>query len=358
MANFVEKENIFLRIAKYLIPWKGDKPSEIFRKVIFLAAAAVLIVSLVMIISFYGGTAVDTKLNESISEIYHGSATVTVDQKKQEELAEEYPEVNEKFLPLLEQNEDVIGWITVGDEEDPYIDYVVVQGDDNDYYLDHNLNGEYSKTGTVFADYREKITAEYTPANIILYGHNVVTGEYFAKLTRYFNYRYGEDAGLDWYKKYPTITFNTLYRDKTYKIFAGILVNTEEEDGEVFYYLQGRKFGTKAEFDNYVAQILDRTTFYTDVDLQYGDNLLTLSTCILDYGIDCRWVIFAREVREGEDPTVDVDKAYENPDPLYFDYYYNVYGGSWGGRKWDPAMIFDYSYTTESDDSSDDSDDQ
>ena len=127
-------------------------------------------------------------------------------------------------------------------------------------------------------------------------------------------------------------------------------MNTQEEDGEVFYYLQGRKFGNKAAFDDYVAQILDRTTFYTDVDLQYGDNLITLSTCILDYGIDARWVIFGREVREGEDPTVDVSKVYENPDPLYFDYYYRVFGGSWGGRKWDPAMIYDYSYTTTSDD--------
>lgn len=347
MANFVEKENIFLRIAKYLIPWKGDKPAEIVRKVIFLAAAVVLVVSLATIIAFFGGNAMDSRLNNQISEIYHGTASVTIDEVKQEQLAKEYPEVNEKFLPLLEQNEDVIGWITMGDPDDPFIDYVVVQGDDNDFYLDHNLNGEYSKTGTVFADYREKITPEYTPANTILYGHNVQSGEYFAKLTRYFNYRsvnYGSSDGLEWYKKYPTITFNTLYKDSTYKIFAGMLVNTDEKDGEVFYYLQGRKFSNKAEFDDYIAQILDRTTFYTDVDLKYGDNLITLSTCILDYGINARWVIFGREVREGEDPTVDVSKAYENPDPLYFDYYYNVYGGSWGGRKWDEDMIYDYHY--------------
>lgn len=347
MANFVEKENIFLRIAKYLIPWKGDKTPEIIRKVIFLAAAVVLAVSLVTIFTFLGGNAQDQRLNNQISEIYHGTASVTIDDVKQEQLAEEYPEVNEKFLPLLEQNEDVIGWITMGDPENPFIDYVVVQGDDNEYYLDHNLNGEKNIGGTIFADYREKITPEHTPANTILYGHNVQSGEYFAKLTRYFNYRsisYGSDTGLDWYRKYPTITFNTLYKDSTYKIFAGMLVNTDEKDGEVFYYLQGRKFNNKAEFDNYVAQILDRTTFYTDVDLKYGDNLITLSTCILDYGINARWVLFGREVREGEDPTVDVSKAYENPDPLYFDYYYNVYGGSWGGRKWDPDMIYDYSY--------------
>ena len=124
MANFVEKESIFLRIAKYLIPWKGDKTAEIVRKVIFLAAAVVLIVSLVTIIAFYGGEAKDNKLNQQISDIYHGSTTVTVDQKKQDELAEEYPEVNEKFLPLLEQNKDVIGWITMGDPDDPFIPLV------------------------------------------------------------------------------------------------------------------------------------------------------------------------------------------------------------------------------------------
>lgn len=162
MANFVEKENIFLRIAKYLFPWKGDKPAEIIRKCIFLGAAVVLIVSLVMIISFYGSTAQDNRLNEQISSLYHGSASVTIDPVKKDELVKEYPEVNEEFLPLLEQNKDVIGWITMGDEDSPFVDNVVVQGDDNEYYLDHNLNGDYSKTGTVFADYREKITAENT----------------------------------------------------------------------------------------------------------------------------------------------------------------------------------------------------
>ena len=106
MANFVEKENIFLRIAKYLFPWKGDKPAEIIRKCIFLGAAVVLIVSLVMIISFYGSTAQDNKLNEQISSLYHGSASVTIDPVKKDELVKEYPEVNEEFLPLLEQNKE------------------------------------------------------------------------------------------------------------------------------------------------------------------------------------------------------------------------------------------------------------
>ena len=349
MANFVERESVLLRIAKYLFPCKGDKPAEIVRKIIFLCAAVVLIVSLCCIIVSAVNKMDDTHLNDELSEIYHsmGSTTVQIDTVKKEQLQEEYPEVQEQFLPLLEINEDVIGWITIGDEDDPVIDYVVMQGDDNSYYLTHNYKGESSVSGAIFADYHDPITAESQPANIILYGHNMVSGEYFAKLTRYNNYKVSGSMGLSFYEQYPTITFSTLYKTSTYKIFAGMLVNTRESEGEVFNYIGQRNFSSKSEFDEYCASILDRTTFYNpDVNLKYGDNLLTLSTCTFDYdsSLQFRWVVFAREVREGESEEVDVSRAYENPDPLYFDYYYSIYGGEWGGRKWPADMIQGYSY--------------
>lgn len=347
MANYVEKENVFLRIAKYLIPWKGDKPGEIIRKIVFLVAAIVLVVSLCSILSFMGGTQQDERHSEEIKQLYEqGKTQVSIQDEKQQEIIETSPEINKDFLPLLEKNEQVIGWLTIGDPDNPLISEVVMQGEDNEYYLDHNLYGEHSIRGLIFADYREPITADRTPANTILYGHNMASGEAFGRLTRYLNVRYNTDYGLDFYKANPTFTFNTLYKNSTYKIFAGIVVNTEAKDGEVFYYIRGRKFATKSEFDEYVAKLLDRTLFFTDVDVKYGDNLITLSTCLLDYGknIDARWVLFGREVRPGESPEVDVSKAYKNPDPLYFDTHYKIYGGEWGGRKWDASRIFDYSY--------------
>lgn len=358
MANYVEKENIFLRIAKYLIPWKGDKPTELIRKIIFLASAIVLVVSLCSLISYEVGRARDNRDNEDLSNLYHGSVSSTaeaegagtanieldIDTGRHEETTEAEPEILPEFLPLLEINEDIVGWITMGNEDAPFIDYVVVQGDDNDFYLDHNYKKESNLGGSIFADYREEISADSEPANIILYGHNMASGEYFHKVTNYFNTKPGRDkTDISFYQKYPTFTFSTLYEKYTYKIFGGMLVHTEKKNGEVFYYLRGRNFGTKSEFDEYIAAILDRSSFYTDVDLQYGDRLMTLSTCILDYGDwDMRWVLFARRVREGENPTVDVSKAYYNPDPLYFDAYYNYFGGSWGGRKWPSEMIYGY----------------
>lgn len=367
MANFKEKEkdNVFMRIVKYLIPWKGDKPVDIFRKIIFVVSAVVLIVSLVHLITYYAGVASDNKKNESLSDLFHGgeqsqtveadddivggSTTVDIDtgsDSGNDTTDEKEPEIMDQFLPLLEINEDIVGWISMGDEDDPFIDYVVVQGDDNDFYLDHNYMKEKNVGGSIFADYRHDLSAGNEPANTILYGHNMASGEYFGKVPRYFNYKPGQESqGIEFYKTYPTFTFSTLYEKHTYKIFGGMMVNTQTSEGEVFYYLNGREFNTKAEFDDYVAQILDRSTFYTDVDLKYGDHLITLSTCIMDYGEwNLRWVLFGRRVREGEDPTVDVSKAYANPDPLYFDAYYRVYGGQWGGRKWPAEMIFDYSY--------------
>lgn len=346
MANFVEKENLLIRIRNYLLPCKGDKTGEIIRKIVFLAAVVALITSLVILINYKINLANDTRNNEKLSEIYHGNGTtVQITDEKKEQLQKEYPEVLDEFLPLLEKNKDVIGWINIPGSY--IIDYVVLQNEDNSYYLNHNYLGNESIAGSIFADYHVPIKSDSQPANIILYGHNMKSGEYFGTLPYYFSMpQYGD---ISYYKDHPTIEFSTLYEKSTYKIFAGILTNTEEAAGEVFKYHMVYNFTNKSEFDEFCANILDRTSFYNpDVDLKYGDDLLTLSTCMFgNYGgntADPRWVIFARKVREGEDASVDVSKAYSNPDPLFYDLYYDIYGGKWGGRKWPADMIQGYSY--------------
>ena len=205
-------------------------------------------------------------------------------------------------------------------------------------------------------DYHTPITAEEQPANIVVYGHNMASGEYFGKLPYYFNYSWSNNNpdDISFYQQYPTITFSTLYKTSTYKIFGGMLVNTEKEAGKVFKYHMKRTFKDKADFDNYCAEILDRSTFINpDVNLKYGDNLLTLSTCRFGYGdADLRWFIFARETSEGESPEVDVSKAYANPSPKFYDLYYELYAGkwlgdtkvpdSWQGRGWKEDIIADF----------------
>lgn len=340
MANYTEKtkDNILIKIFKYLIPQKGDAVAEIIRKCIFLGAFIVLIVSVIMIMMDVQRDIIVEKVKGEVIELH---TDISISAEKQEEIKEEHPEILDEFVQLIDKNPDIVGWIKI---DGTVIDYPVMQSKDNDYYLDHNFYNQDNAAGEIFADYHDPIEPNDNANNIVLYGHNMPSGERFGMLPHYNNLRSGNN--LDFYKEHPTIDFNTLYKDSKYKIFAGMLVNTDEEHGEVFYYLQGKNFKKKSSFDNYVADILDRSTFINpDVDLQYGDQLLTLSTCIFNYGIDdLRWVIFAREVRDGESEEVDVSKVYDNPDPLYFDYYYKIYGGEWGGRKWDASIIKNFSY--------------
>ncbi|MCM1335204.1 MAG: class B sortase [Bacteroides sp.] len=236
-----------------------------------------------------------------------------------------------------EINNDLIGWIQV---DGTPIDFPVLQSDDNVYYLTRDLNHEETVNGSIFADYKCEFTTRTRPANTILYGHNMRTGPSFAKLTTYYPW-YSGTASLQQYLTAPTVKFDTIWEEGTYKIFAAMYVNTQEEHGEVFKYYKQRTITSEKEFYTYIAKIMDRSVFYTDVDLEYGDELLTLSTCYYPLGnnIDTRFVVFARRVREGEDPEVDTSKAEINYDPLYFDYYYQVMGGKWGGRKWDTSKV-------------------
>ncbi len=249
--------------------------------------------------------------------------------------------VMETYNEWYEKNNDMIGWIKI---DGTPIDFPVLQCDDNKYYLTRDFDRNEVKQGAIFADYKCTFTTRTRPANTILYGHNMMTGPSFAKVTTYCPW-YSDysrtNMNINQYMTAPTISFDTIWAEGTYKVFAAMYVNTQEKHGEVFKYYKQRDIKNEGEFYNYIANIMDRSLFYTDVDLQYGDELLTLSTCYYPFGkeVDTRFVLFARRVRDGESAEVDTSKAYINNDPLYFDYWYQVYGGSWGGRKWDTTKV-------------------
>lgn len=361
MDKSVKKENIFVRIIKYLIPWKGDKPAEVIRKIIFVSAAVVLIITLSKIATDAIQRAGTNRRDEDRANLFHqNEENVIKDQTIHITTSETnlgdnnsnteptIREIQEQFKPLLAENPETIGWLTIQgtSESYPWIDYVVMQTDDNDKYLTHDFNGNEVKSGALFVDYSDKITPTSQPANIVVYGHNMKSGEYFGRLPYYFNYGFsnGDPNDISFYKTHPTVNFSTLYKSSTYKVFAGMMVNTEEEAGEVFDYYLKHNFDSQTDFNEYVAEILDRSTFYNpDVNVKYGDQLLTLSTCMFGYGdTELRYVLFARETRDGESPEVDVEKAYANPNPKFYDLYYKQYNYTWKGRNWDKSLLVGY----------------
>ncbi|NLI68309.1 MAG: class B sortase [Bacilli bacterium] len=170
------------------------------------------------------------------------------------------------FLPLLEMNEDVVGWITI---EGTRIDYPILQAEDNTHYLTRNFYHEESRAGSIYMDYRNDIRLE-NEKNVVLYGHRMRDGTMFENLTKFLD--------KEFFETHRYIEFDTLYDSYVGEIFAVYHTLTS------FNYIQTR-FDDKEEFGELLAQIYD-TTLYTheDVVVTEDDMILTLSTC--DYKLD------------------------------------------------------------------------
>ncbi|MCM1382413.1 MAG: hypothetical protein NC192_10770, partial [Muribaculaceae bacterium] len=86
-------------------------------------------------------------------------------------------------------------------------------------------------------------------------------------------------------------------------------------DGVVFDYHNRLNFNSQAEYDDFINNVMARTQIITPVDVRYGDEFLTLSTCSNEFS-NSRFAVIARKVREGEDSFVDTSQAYLNPNAV------------------------------------------
>lgn len=183
-----------------------------------------------------------------------------------DEAPPESREVLEEFKILLNKNQKLIGWLKI---DDTNIDYPVMQTTDNEYYLDHNLNQEYDKNGSIFMDKDCDILEPST--NLILYGHHMKSGQMFGNLDRY-----GSEA---YYKEHPLIQFDTIYEKGIYQVMYVFRSHVYSEEEIAFKYYQFIDVNSEQEFDSYMQEMAEMSYYDTGVTAQYGDQLLTLSTC-------------------------------------------------------------------------------
>ncbi len=303
MANTQEKKkNWLIRLLQWLFPCKGDSAFEVIRKLIFLVAMVVLIGSAAYIGNYFWQRYQSSQVAAEISDIYAGNTQI--DDANHIPLPDGY---NPKFDSLYQINQDIKGWITVPGTT---VNYPVLQASDNDYYLHRNIYRNYDINGVPFLDYRNVIENGEQSDNMVIYGHHMNFDGVFGVLEHYND--------LDFYKEHPTITFDSVYQDMQWKVVAGFYAATTEQDegGPVFDYQNYIDLSDRARYDEFVNQITSRSVVDTGVDVRYGDHFLTLSTCTNEFS-DGRFVIVARQVRDGEDAGVDVSAATYNPNPVY-----------------------------------------
>ncbi|MGN0640470.1 MAG: class B sortase [Oscillospiraceae bacterium] len=335
-----KKQGFWKNLRNSLFPRKGDSTAEIMRKIVFLTALVVLVCAVVILILWFtknfGGH--DNYVDEN------GSQTATpahlVELKNRAPTTQEIEQlptgaINDEYAALYAQNSDFIGWLNIPGTN---VDYPVMQTDDNDFYLHRNFDKQEVFEGTLFADYRGKITSEGMPQNTVIYGHNMLLKYQFSALQNYKN-------DIEFLKMSPVVEFNTLYGNAKYKIISVFLVNWLPKDGEVFKYNSTNYFKNQSEFFDFVVECMDRSLYETGVDIEYGDEFLTLSTCDKSTYMDLRLVVVARKVRENENPNVDTSKIVKKDSVKYFEGYYDIYSGYggkdyfWHGRTWDTSIV-------------------
>lgn len=175
-------------------------------------------------------------------------------------------EVLKQFAQLYEQNPDLVGWITVPGTK---VDYPVVQRPEStDYYLYRDFYGKYDSHGCIYA--REVCDVFRPSDNITMYGHRMQDMTMFAELTKL--------TDRDYVMENPYIYFDTLTEYHTYKVIY-VLTTTASVGGNGFAYHQFVDAGSQADFDEFIRSCEQWKLFSTGDTAQFGDKLITLSTC-------------------------------------------------------------------------------
>ena len=183
---------------------------------------------------------------------------------------------------LKEQYEGIVGWLEVPGTN---INYPVMQGADNEYYVKHNYKQEYDFNGSIFLhkDYDWNIPS----SNLLLYGHNNKNDIMFAQLLKY------KDESF--YKQNPIIKFTTPEEDSEFDIIAVFLSRVYyKSEKNVFRYYDFINIKSEEEYNEYVQNSKESSLYNIDATANYGDKLITLTTCEYSQE-DGRFVVVGRK---------------------------------------------------------------
>ena len=189
-----------------------------------------------------------------------------------------------EFQELYDLNDDLIGWIEILNTD---INYPVMQiVGDNSYYLKHDFYKKEDNNGSLFLDGRSGFYPGQRDDNLIIYGHNMRSGAMFGSLKDYLDW--------DFYKKHKKISFDTIYEKANYEVVGVGLSEVEYQDSDSFRYYDFLDVDSEEEFDKIISK-LNKLSAFGDLDVKYGDQLLTLSTCN-SYIEDGRLFVIAKRI--------------------------------------------------------------
>lgn len=190
------------------------------------------------------------------------------------------PVILPEYAALYEQNKDLFGWLRI---DDTPINYPVMHTpDEPQYYLRRAFDKSDAQSGTPFLD-----TACYEGCgNYILYGHHMKNESMFGTLPKY--------ADKEYWEQHKTICFDTIYEQGEFEVIAAFYGKAIAEGDPGFRYYQYTDLTDPAVFEEYMEQVSAAAIYDTGITAEYGDELITLSTCSY-HTTDGRFVIVAKK---------------------------------------------------------------
>lgn len=312
------KKSLKQRFIDFWIPNKKDDRNHLIGKIVSLLAVVFILAAVVLLLLLwkkYGGA---QSIVNTYSDLYSVNDSSVASEENSLPSPEEQgfaiieqldPEtgVLPEFNQLYQTNSDIIGKLQIPGTK---LDYPIVKGKDNLFYLNHTLYKEEHSLGIPFVDYRASFNPFYQSANVTIYGHSGADGSFFAPIKSY--------KDIEYYKNHPMIYFDTIYGQGKYKIIGLFMEDINPEHNKDFFnYHDFVDAQNENDVLDYVEKVMERSYFKTTVDVENTDQILSLSTCDTEVNkTDFRIVLVARKVRIGEDAEVDVVGATVNKDQI------------------------------------------
>ena len=252
----------------------SKKSNNKFKKIVLLLLIIIFIFCIVYICFYFYSTNKNKKDNTDILNEIEIDTTQVTEEKTEKML---------KLEELQKENNEIIGWLEI---EDTNINYPVLQTNDNEFYLTHNYKKEKATGGSLFLD--KDFDLVNGSSNYLIYGHRNKQGLMFEDLMKY--------TKEDFYKEHTKIKFTTNKEDSIYEIMAifysRVYYKSEQNVFRYYYFVNAN---SEQEYNDFVNNSKKVSIYDTGVNANYGDQLLTLSTCEYSQE-DGRFVVVAKKI--------------------------------------------------------------
>ena len=249
--------------------------------------AAILGISTFFLVRHYRQADKQAELYNELASVVEAATQPDAETKP----AETIPYSEEKtILPelaeLYQQNGDLVGWISIADTN---INYPVMQSVyEPNFYLKPGFDRDYSDYGCPYV--QEDCDVQKPSDNLVIYGHHMANGSMFHNLEKFKN--------KDFWSGHKTITFNTLTDKQEYEIVAVFRTVVYTDSPDAFKYYRFVDASDADEFDSFLSKCKELSFYDTGVTAEYGDKLITLSTCEYSRN-NSRLVVVAKRMAEG-----------------------------------------------------------